>query len=171
MSNLKQIGLGIMQYAQDFDEKLPRSIADFTTRPASYTVFRQIDPYLKSTQILVCPSFTGTGASYGYNYIYLGRSEQTGTALASIQEVARTVMMTDQSGTGVDWIYSAQYWGRNGGPSWANSTGNSGEVVDRHLETTNVLWADGHVKSQKLTALQGSPGCTGVACDELWDLN
>ena len=184
-SNLKQIGLGVIQYAQDFDEKLPRSIADGDAsvatcagiaRPLTDTVFNQVQPYLKSTQILKCPSDSSpAAASYGYNYAYLGRGcgqdPSLSVALASIQEVSRTVMMADKADFGLDWIYAAQYWGRNGGPAWANPTGtDSGSVMDRHLETVNTLWADGHVKSQKLTSLQGPSACTGAPCDELWDL-
>ena len=136
-SNLKQIGLGVIQYAQDYDEKLPRSYADATTRPAGDTVFNQIQPYLKSTQILRCPSYSGTGSSYAYINVYLGEGEQKGTALASIQEVSRTIMMADQDGTTPDYMYPARYWGRNGGPSWASLGGSgttSGSLSDRHLE-------------------------------------
>jgi prepilin-type N-terminal cleavage/methylation domain-containing protein/prepilin-type processing-associated H-X9-DG protein len=171
-SNLKQIGLGVMQYTQDYDEKLPRSYANAATRPAGDTVFRQIDPYTRSTQLNVCPSYTGTGASYGYNYIYLGAGESTGVALASIQTVAQTVMMTDQNGATSDWIYSPRYWLRNGGAAAYNHLGStSGDAIDRHLETVNTLWVDGHVKAQKLSALQGPSGCSAAACDELFDLN
>jgi prepilin-type processing-associated H-X9-DG protein len=35
-----------------------------------------------------------------------------------------------------------------------NSTGSaSGDITERHLETTNALYVDGHVKAQKLDAL------------------
>ncbi|RYZ75634.1 MAG: hypothetical protein EOP04_33080 [Proteobacteria bacterium] len=35
------------------------------------------------------------------------------------------------------------------------SSGNSGNqhIISRHLDTTNVLWCDGHVKSLKRDAL------------------
>jgi prepilin-type processing-associated H-X9-DG protein len=181
-SNLKQIGLGILQYAQDYDEKLPRSYADAQStgctaaekRPTGDTLWVQLDPYMKSTQIYVCPSYTGTGQSYGYNYVYLGSGCTAGNvhSLASIQEVSRTVMMTDQNGATTDWVYPPQWWLRiDSAQTWANHSGStSGDVMDRHLETTNSLWADGHVKSQKLSSLYPA-GCTGGACAELWDLN
>jgi prepilin-type N-terminal cleavage/methylation domain-containing protein/prepilin-type processing-associated H-X9-DG protein len=184
-SNLKQIGLGVMQYTQDYDEKLPRSFANAQSsscpaadrRPNNDTLWFQLEPYLKSTQVLVCPSFTGATPtrSYGYNYIHLGDGCAAGSvrSLASIAEVAQTIMMTDQVGANTDWAYSARYWLRNDSTAtWANHSGStSGDVDDRHLETVNTLWVDGHVKSQKLTALQGPAGCTGAACDVLWDRN
>lgn len=49
--NLKQIGLGVVQYVQDYDEIMPR-----TYNPG----FRDVlQPYIKSKQIFVCPSAAG----------------------------------------------------------------------------------------------------------------
>src|SRR5215213_5115626 len=54
-SNLKQIGLGITQYAQDYDEKIPARAYFYS--PGLYTTWSQIiEPYTKSVQILQCPS-------------------------------------------------------------------------------------------------------------------
>ena len=56
-SNLKQIGLAFIQYAQDYDEYSPssvnRNVATNTGRRSWPTVLM---PYVKSTQIFVCPS-------------------------------------------------------------------------------------------------------------------
>lgn len=59
-SNLKQIGLGILQYAQDFDEFTPgtSTVVDATcTRSWPSVIF----PYVKSQQIFVCPSGNDVG--------------------------------------------------------------------------------------------------------------
>src|SRR5256712_13978360 len=53
-SNLKQIGLGIMQYVQDYDEKFPMSRWSNNSNPWHDT----IQPYVKSVQLLKCPSNT-----------------------------------------------------------------------------------------------------------------
>jgi prepilin-type N-terminal cleavage/methylation domain-containing protein/prepilin-type processing-associated H-X9-DG protein len=83
-SNLKQIGLGFLQYVQDYDERLPNhgtgtagnngtDILNFM-KPSTggsgwgkpwgpnwpYAIF----PYTKSTQILVCPSTTPDTTGY-----------------------------------------------------------------------------------------------------------
>src|SRR4028119_90287 len=57
-SNLKQIGLGLMQYAQDSDERLPlRRFAPIVAPNWDDSSWRTvIQPYVKSTQVLVCPS-------------------------------------------------------------------------------------------------------------------
>jgi prepilin-type N-terminal cleavage/methylation domain-containing protein len=63
-SNLKQIGLGIMQYTQDYDEKMPfyYHYYDSTT----YARWQDdIQPYVKSYQLLVCPSQAPVGSSSG----------------------------------------------------------------------------------------------------------
>ena len=55
-SNLKQIGLGIMQYTQDYDERLPGRIMDSAVAGEVNSWRRVIYPYVKSTQIFACPS-------------------------------------------------------------------------------------------------------------------
>ncbi len=54
-SNLKQISLGLLQYAQDYDERLP-----LNTSPTRDWV-HLINPYTKSCPILHCPSSTTFG--------------------------------------------------------------------------------------------------------------
>jgi len=64
-SNLKQLGLGLMQYLQDDDDNYP------TNKGVSW--ISSLYPYVKSTQVFVCPSDTakpsaGLGElSYGIN--------------------------------------------------------------------------------------------------------
>lgn len=74
-SNLKQIGLGLIQYAQDYDGWTPGSVT-FTGRnlPGSSwpsTIF----PYVKSAQLYVCP----TGAGENSNQRKGAPLDQTGT--------------------------------------------------------------------------------------------
>ncbi len=72
-SNLKQIGLGILQYAQDYDEKYPMSYSNGGAGGAPALPWQVLtQPYLKSTQIFACPSNTdntnsvlGTGGTTG----------------------------------------------------------------------------------------------------------
>lgn len=56
-SNLKQIGLGLTQYAQDYDGWTPGSVTGGqppTGAGASWPTM--IQPYIKSSQLFVCPS-------------------------------------------------------------------------------------------------------------------
>ena len=83
MSNLKQIGLALMQYVQDYDERLPRgsrdqNVNDFNAPTTTITsVMRNLYPYVKVVGAYNCPSATanaGLGTSvYGYaSYFYNG---------------------------------------------------------------------------------------------------
>ncbi|BCM89911.1 hypothetical protein IAD21_01761 [Abditibacteriota bacterium] len=61
-SNLKQIGLGLIQYAQDYDEYLPFPMVGANARSGGNDVYSgyvwqdEIFPYVKSEQIFNCPS-------------------------------------------------------------------------------------------------------------------
>src|SRR5437763_14058162 len=50
-SNLKQLGLGFLQYIQDNDELYPKSTGD-----AGQGWGGRIFPYVKNTQVFKCPS-------------------------------------------------------------------------------------------------------------------
>jgi hypothetical protein len=62
MSNLKQVSLALMQYSQDFDERMPKVALSKTGRPKgargfeSYGWAEAIDPYLKRADLLQCPA-------------------------------------------------------------------------------------------------------------------
>jgi len=63
LSNTKQLGLGIAQYIQDFDEMLPRG--GFRQGSIGSRWFRDVYPYVKSVDVFVCPSKNeGTGAGW-----------------------------------------------------------------------------------------------------------
>lgn len=83
MNNMKQIGLGIMQYTQDYDERLPMHANNGTTGAAaiqnfadptvgesanSLNVYYAIYPYTKSWAILICPSATPYTITTAPNY-------------------------------------------------------------------------------------------------------
>ncbi len=109
-SNLKQLGLGIAQYTQDYDELLP----------AGADIYRigdgwggQIYPYVKSTQVFVCPSDTSTlgpVSSYGYssnsvlwtNIPVSGTTGflPTGRSLAKYTAPAKTVLLFEVQNNG-----------------------------------------------------------------------
>lgn len=96
-SNLKQIGLGVMQYIQDYDERYPasffitgdtgpgtaasRSTAPFSSQRVS-TWMALIYPYVKSSQIFQCPSQTvtkidGFAVDPGLGYMVTSRCDGT----------------------------------------------------------------------------------------------
>jgi len=68
LSNLKQIGLGMMMYVQDYDERYPQ--AYYTVDSVTTTWQDMLQPYVKSEQIFICPSSSRTeplNGNYGVN--------------------------------------------------------------------------------------------------------
>lgn len=129
-SNLKQIGLGLIQYTQDYDEQLIRSwyganaASDAT---ANYKWMDAIQPYVKSTQIFNCPSQSTYGAgqgpylfrsgnnygSYTINSAYYnagdGMTSPAGefVSLAAATAPATTLWVADGNGSyEANWAYS-----------------------------------------------------------------
>lgn len=72
-SNLKQLGLGLLQYAQDYDETLPRgygaaAFCSPSTIPMGGGWAGQIFPYVKSQQVYACPSDTPVDSKVSFLY-------------------------------------------------------------------------------------------------------
>lgn len=82
LSNIKQLGLGILQYAQDYDERFPMAVAGGPTPPI-YLFPELIDPYLKNTQIWQCPSKKDSLNISALGKSNVGYSVDLGTAMPS----------------------------------------------------------------------------------------
>jgi prepilin-type N-terminal cleavage/methylation domain-containing protein/prepilin-type processing-associated H-X9-DG protein len=68
-SNLKQIGLGILQYTQDYDEALPLVYAPSAGTPRRFSPNNAfwadlVQPYTKSLQVFRCPSNTNANSPF-----------------------------------------------------------------------------------------------------------
>lgn len=157
MNNLKQLGLGIMQYTQDFDETFPKNNNTGRWRT-------NIHPYVKSAQSHVCPSARLTNG-YGINVnisnwdFARNLSELAAPAQTSlIADAAQcnTTVATDHnslkwnnyvSGT-TDWQFTPP-GGFTGAASYYTSTGGNEtrRPIARHLDKFNVVYADGHAKT------------------------
>lgn len=74
LSNLKQIGLGTLQYVQDYDETLPGIYTSNVPLPGYsplvQTWMDMVYPYIKSEQIFNCPSDSGEVGSNPNVYHY-----------------------------------------------------------------------------------------------------
>ncbi len=161
-SNLKQIGLGFMQYTQDYDERYPL----FVVAAPIIGWADAMQPYMKSTQIYQCPSEpTAPSANpatlgytdYSYNMMLSSDANgmyNLGRSLAAIEQPALTVLALD------DYTYSAisYNWGCNIGAACTAATGGPGlaqaGAAQRHLDGGNIAFADGHVKWSKGAANQ-----------------
>ncbi len=69
-SNLKQIGLGLLQYSQDYDEQFVMAFyngvdTNSNPNPIRYKWMDAVQPYVKSTQLFTCPSDTDVSLTSG----------------------------------------------------------------------------------------------------------
>ena len=158
-SNLKQIGLGIAQYTQDYDEKYP--LRQGGTGGSGISYVTAIQPYVRSAQLFICPSGSSdklvinaaasnednlvkadktwrtetptyqgiSEGSYGINRLLTG---STGVSMATVDRPAEIPMVFDCS-----WFDSA-------GASFLSA--DSMMEARRHLDGSNIGYADGHVK-------------------------
>lgn len=162
-SNLKQMGLAVVQYAQDYNEKFP--IVDGSAPDGSTGIWVNLQPYLKSTQIYQCPSEKNPPpaseppgqagySDYGYN-LYLGydtsASDSRGLSLSSLTQSAVTVLAADAAnGYGDSWNTGCPGNGFSCAAGLAVFDGAQYKgSTQRHLETQNYLLADGHVKAYR----------------------
>jgi prepilin-type N-terminal cleavage/methylation domain-containing protein/prepilin-type processing-associated H-X9-DG protein len=60
VSNNKQIGLGLIQYCQDYDNLLPQADSN---NASMYVVAARMQPYIKNFQVFKCPSSSFTAGS------------------------------------------------------------------------------------------------------------
>lgn len=116
-SNLKQLSLAFLMYAQDYDEKFPaQNLAHYPGGPAAYPqdaccverniAWMVIQPYTKNTQLLQCPSenetdFTRPATIYGpggpihYKFKHAFCANGSGVKLATISWPAEVVMIRE----------------------------------------------------------------------------
>jgi len=169
-SNMKQIGLGILQYAQDYDEQFPL-IGNVTSNPCSSPWQERIQPYMKSKQVFLDPSadtdvpvscsaqtarvfnsYMANGAAYavgnGTSFSYPRPMDQSDWNTSNLRSTG-LVKVTEPSRV----IQVAEY---DGPSTTANiqtiSLSPGGWFLRSHLGTTNFLFVDGHVKAMKPTA-------------------
>jgi prepilin-type N-terminal cleavage/methylation domain-containing protein/prepilin-type processing-associated H-X9-DG protein len=159
LSNLKQLGLAVDMYAQDYDEMLPAhndNEPPYPTYDWRYDTFiYRLMPYMRNIQITKCPddsgwtdprnSVAGDGKrwwSYSYNRACEYGPQQPGW-LAAFEDPAGTVLLFDggEPDQGVE---------RNDSNSltagWASWDAETRKAYTRHNGGLNIAWADGHAK-------------------------
>ncbi|MFA4017003.1 MAG: hypothetical protein RUDDFDWM_002115 [Candidatus Fervidibacterota bacterium] len=166
-SNMKQLMLAVLAYAQDFDERLPGENyaygGDGNTPGVDGGWRGAIYPYVKNAQVYICPSHQpaaplfdgryndkGTNASYAINDAHQDPGPPTppndGTSLAQIEDASRVIFLIESTGAPDDTTPAGNARGWVPTASWAT----------RHLEGANYGFVDGHVKWLKPTVIDSA---------------
>jgi len=161
-SNEKQISLGIMMYAQDYDETPCPSRSN---QDVVWTAL--VKPYVKNDQVFVCPSaidsrYGEVWSDRGWLSIGLNRNlEDLTTAvarpLADYAQPAQTLMLIDSTGGDT----ASNYRGFQVREDRAINASQSG-INDRHTKGANVAFMDGHVKWYKATTIVPALNSAGI---------
>jgi prepilin-type N-terminal cleavage/methylation domain-containing protein/prepilin-type processing-associated H-X9-DG protein len=193
-SNLKQIGLGFMQYQQDNDEVSPYAFGSDGHPDSSWGT--QIFPYVKSTGVYICPDDT---YSRGANDIGSDYSTLTGqkprvvsysltlaavwspvngdwngdwtasrAKLASITSPSTTIQLSERWN---GYHFMAPGWAQE---SWCSDGeslhGQNGGPAARtgHTGQSNYLFCDGHVKAMRYEQTVLQQGSEKPITDPSW---
>ena len=178
-SNLKQIALGFAQYTSDYDGTYPGAIFVYTTATGGTAGWADaIQTYLKSREIYQCPSEetgpTGNRFGSGYTDYYINSAlTNTGTVASAnygngginesaVERPTLTILLNEGGGSTGTAVYRGN--GRGVSNSRLGSDFDSPSVIppgglasssfiyQRHLDGTNLAFADGHVKWIKTSA-------------------
>ena len=176
-SNLKQIGVAVMMYVQDYDERFTHGWPS----PSWSSYIHRYNPYIKNMQLWECPSQDGstacscgypggTGdaqyitANYGFNP-YMTRNwyaDMNGKKIASIASPAEVILCGDMRRS---WIHFSAWCRGDGNGSRACDPG----IANIHNEFGNFAFMDGHVKAEKVPASVPNTPNNGDPWLRKWD--
>jgi len=186
-SNMKQLGLAIMMYVQDYDERFVSVYDDGNGYPAGRIIWAdKIFPYVKNRQVFVCPSSNASAdpvPGYWPNNLQGTRYQmpmmhvfpegwQNPVSMADFTAPAETVMLLESDNAW--WThYCACHAGSvqtSGGIQYLQGPPPGGSCCSErtwpwHNGGLNVAFCDGHVKWMTVTALADK------SKTYLWDRN
>lgn len=182
-SNMKQLGLAIMMYSQDYDEKM----MCYVNAPSNYWP-NALAPYVKMRQVWYCPSNpvsvstpSPNSSTYGVNRYHVVNSINgvpSPYTLAVFSRPAELLLMADTQDSptvrsrdatcpNFQASYIQAYCPQPGHGALCAELKNTAAVDTRHSEGANVLFVDGHVKWRRQEAIV-KPETDADHSDDLW---
>jgi prepilin-type N-terminal cleavage/methylation domain-containing protein/prepilin-type processing-associated H-X9-DG protein len=162
VSNLKQIGLAMLQYSQDYDEHLPLRQAPDGPQARLMSWRLLAEPYAKSTAVYQCPDNPGREwpdiendgimRSYAVNSSDGGQNgiggpfndRHPGLSLSKIPHPESTILVVESTAAFND--FNPLFPGAFARPT---SQGRTGHLFAGHTSESNFLFTDGHAKWKK----------------------
>jgi prepilin-type N-terminal cleavage/methylation domain-containing protein/prepilin-type processing-associated H-X9-DG protein len=157
LSNMKQVGTGLMMYAQDYDEALPvqvNQVQKFWLDTAAPNWCRGIFPYVKNRQVYLCPSagketYPGYQPSPDGETSYMGNAAVMGRPLAAVPNPAEIIFLREHGlSVGTSVLRPA------GAGVNKYSEVNHPSYDALHSGGANKLFCDGHAKWGRKDALR-----------------
>ncbi len=155
LSNVKQLALAALSYAQDYDET--NVIYGNQGAEVGKYWYMFLEPYCKNTQVFVCPSRSGTYPAYGYNVAH-----GMGWAVGTIQYPSEHLMMADNYN-----IYLNCSGATNGHGNGVYYS--PGLIPCPHNDGINCAFYDGHCKWLKPDGgYETATGKVAIAAWHFW---
>jgi len=154
-SNLKQIGMAIAMYLQDYEHYVPMRLGNQVWMEVQPGRQGLIDPYLRNDGVRRCPSRKIPEARYpinGWEGIFWGRSETSpqGQHDAAVPRPASTLIVWEHQ-------IAAELCniGQDGGtPTTPDPRAGTEHWDSAHHGGFMALWCDGHVKRMQYAQLR-----------------
>ena len=160
-SNLKQLGLAVLQYVQDYDEAMvPREVSGPASAGQGKAWSQLLQPYIKSQNVFQCPSspvkdksqysddgFAGGYASYAASYQGGIQDTDAGRppfSYTQFQSPAQIINIVEATARYSDFNVDNTFWAQDPDPN-----GYAGGLFAGHTSMSNYLFVDGHVKSMR----------------------
>jgi len=186
LSNEKQIGLGIIQYTQDYDETYCASNGQITSGSWGQAIY----PYVKSTGVFKCPdNQDGAGFNPSDNTTWMGQSFTGASAQAIPQSyklsnfvggygmwggsAPRTIGYVNEPAIKILVVEGVKGPHQQDGAGWtdwdhfpyaAGDYDYATECFAGHTKLTNFVFCDGHAKALNpvsTTGVNGQPNMWG----------
>lgn len=156
ISNARQIGMGILLYAQDFDEALPPVSFDAEDGepPTLWTAL--LAPYLRSSALLRCPGDAQSSmVSYGLNELLfadLSDPDDLAQPIRTLSAIDRPagIVLLGETGTEDDFSTPHPDGYKLVAPSFPLNDDDDARPAARHQDRASVVFADGHVRPLRL---------------------
>lgn len=179
-SNLRQIGLAMIQYVQDYDDTYIAGSYHGTTLVGTtqVNILEMVTPYLKVPNVFACPSNPVSQYAMNYATNAYGKASYIVNAqlfegtyaaphpMSFIQKPANKIMITETTayayGSTVNGAGDTDegnfYWSQTPAQSSTNYLGPWKNMFAGHNGLMNVAFCDGHVKAVNPAVSAGANG-------------
>ncbi|MCK5802656.1 MAG: DUF1559 domain-containing protein [Lentisphaeria bacterium] len=146
MNNEKQLGIGVLLYADENNESMPLYCRKFLgTSDPDCRWQNYLPTYAGADPVtaLRCPSLPDATGAYGANVIHTLACITRAKVLANFKQPVRALVLCDAQngpGRGYPAIYCSTHY------QSATWVANFRKVADRHGNGANCLFVDGHVE-------------------------